>query len=298
MKKKEKKIAFKKSDYNYMTPDMPLIGWVWEFGRRSKEYQKYWFKGRRSAVPGMSDKISPFGHVYLNYDPSLKWSDLVEIYIRNITGLSKPYPVEAINLKWHSSEEPDPCTGETRRCKGSIDLATGTFYPREKPKGLLPYAKTDVINSYQKRTMKLSYERSAFQDNYHPLQHLSRNLGKENVVMFLVDISAPGSINNLLQPIKNEIFFWQKCLKFPKTRAAKTSKKNENKLIKEAKIWKSYLMVFDLKEQNELSFEEASTYLSEHFDTKNVEQYGTARKVNRHYDAANAMINGGFRKLL
>lgn len=58
------------------------------------------------------------------------------------------------------------------------------------------------------------------------------------------------------------------------------------------RIWKSYLIVFDLRQK--FSPREVSDILSEY----DPDTYGSEKVIERHYRAAEKMINGGHKKYL
>jgi hypothetical protein len=85
---------------------------------------------------------------------------------------------------------------------------------------------------------------------------------------------------------------WRKALKLSKTRSAKKPKKKANKLIKNARIWKSYLIVYDLIESGK-ALAKVSDILSVYDDS-----YLDERNIDNHYKNALAIINGGYRKYM
>ncbi|HAX98331.1 MAG TPA: hypothetical protein DCY12_05465 [Candidatus Atribacteria bacterium] len=133
-------------------------------------------------------------------------------------------------------------------------------------------------------------------DSKNPLvilvNHMSHG-NKEGLIMALIDISAPTSIDNILESLKKQLIEWRHTLKLPKTKNAKTPKKNKNSLIKDGPIWKSYLIVYDLIKEG-MSFKEAGDLLSGYGD----DIYFSEKNIERHYKAAEKMINGGYKKYL
>ncbi len=287
-KKKQKKIAFNLADYAYMD-EMPLRGWVWEFKRRSKEYRKFW----QEKGHFLRYQILPWA----NHNPKLKFCEIYgTIWDPRRQGVSKSYPVESVNLKWHSQQKPDTYTGKyLQKLPDRIDLETRKVIPATKT-DLLSYAETFVTDAGRQTTLSYSRQDEG-QDIFHPLARLRKNLGKENLVMVLVDLSAPIATKQMTATITKEIAYWRRRLKLPKSRAAKTYKKNKNNLVGNSQIWKSYLMIYDLIELNDLTYKAASDYLSQ-LDVFCVDHYGAERKVQQHYEAAKFLINGGFKALL
>ena len=141
------------------------------------------------------------------------------------------------------------------------------------------------------------YEGMRFEIDPPPYRRKPNNLLKhqidnQNVVMALIDISCPDSVDNILEKLKKELIKWRKLLKLPETRQPKMSKKNENLLIKNSKIWKSYLIVYDLV-QSGASYGDVSDVLSQ-YD----ELYISEKVVENHYKSAVKMIDGGYKKFI
>jgi len=293
MGKRKKEIEFNPADYEYMD-SMPLFGWIYEIKRRSKEYRDHYSIYKKDgvlnyiAVPSEDEDIL-FEDDYGAFDPNKKWSPI--LYAESERYLSGTEPVKFYNLKWANKIEvthnPDGRAEEESRITEEI----------------MPHAK--VIKRYQKKNNKLFLScNSEQQDKFgkyifltdHPFDAISDHMGKENIVMVLVDIAAPMSIDKMLVPIKQNLVAWRKRLKLPgsERRSPKILHgKTKNKLIGNAPIWKSYLIVYDLKEQEGLSFTEICKVL-EQFD----KFYNEETNVKRHYYTAVKLINGGYKKYL
>lgn len=240
---------FNLSDYDYLSSKTPLIGWIWEFARRSKEYQEYWAKYHELKTQIMSpsgssdylkliefaDEHGPFNMYFLKHkDPSEAWDNNNNSSFLWACGLSKSTPVEIVNLKY----------------------------------GPMPYYNAD------------------------PIEMLLPHIGKENILMALIDISAPRTVDELLSAIGKQISHWRKELNVKKVKAPKKQKKNRNKLIGDANIWKGCLIVYDIKQKHKkISYEDiANLFVS----INSIE----VKTIERYYNAANEMINGGYRKYL
>ena len=311
------KIGFNLSDYDYMDT-MPLAGWVWEFMRRSDEYNKFWRDNEGIPDFYVGDKI------WYGKAPSEKWttedSEYLGFSFYEVVSKFKPvdvtnmkfvavkdhYEPDYVRLKITSVEkakkilglsEPSPQKGTTSAEKFYQLLHEGALEPDE-------VKKSDRLE-LRKHS---SIEKSSESDGYgitqhlkyylfygypdHPFEKLSKVIGKRNVVMALIDASTPESIDNLLLTIKKELLFWRKRLRLQKVRDAKVPRKNKNELIKNAKIWKSYLIVYDLLKKG-ITPSEATGILSDYDD-----QYAELKIVIRHNDRANALINGEYKEYL
>ena len=280
-KKEKKKIEFNLADYDYMDNTRPLVGWVWEFMRRSDEYKKFWETGPRSEgykafwgdEAGNPDIFCVGDKRWVGKDPSEKWTneylELLDLSLHEVVSKSKP--VDVTNMRW--------------RLKGHYEFGR-TF-------DLDQYSSIKVSSDYDSEGIvthvtywMLHWEKS------HPFEKLRQVADRPNVVMALIDISAPESIKNFLSTIRTELLFWRKRLKLPKVKDAKVSKIKNNELIKKAKIWKSYLMVYDLL-NNGIKPAEATDILSKYDD-----KYSEMNTVIRHNERAKALINGGYKKYL
>ncbi len=248
----KKKAELNLSDYDYLDR-ISLLGWMWEFARRSKDFKDYYrnfepikAKGNYAQLMLFASENGPIGVFALDCkDPSEKWSDKDDITYNFACGLTKCTPVIIFNLD-------------------------------EYDRGFNIQKKQQFINNIP-----------------YPLREVSRHLGDKNIVMALIDISSGQSIDEILQTIKPRLVSWRKEFKLPKKRSAKTPKKNKNELIKKAKIWKSYLIVYDLIKAGMLH-KDASDKLSLHDE----ETYSSEKTIERHYKAAEKLINGGYREYL
>lgn len=283
-------VSFNIADYDYVD-DMPVEGWIWEFARRSKEYKQYWGKYKHLVTLEKMDlltlleaeeKESPFGANFMFWDPTDKWSDEYKDFFF-AKGASKCSPVEVINLMWCAIHDSKKIT-ELRISKGKTHKITSM-------PNIEKIRHADIHSSYDEEGMRILSYYPYYYGSLHPLQRLIPKLKNENYLMALIDISAPASIDDILKTLRPQLAQWRKKLNLPKIRDAKTSK-GKNRLIKNARIWKSYLIVYDLIGEG-MSYEAASNLLSG-YD----EDYGSEKTIGRHYKAAEKMINGGYKKYL
>lgn len=328
--KEKKKIEFNIADYDYMD-DMPLIGWVWEFMRRSDEYIKFWEIGPRSDgykvfwgdEAGNPDIFIVGDKRWMGKNPNEKWTseylEWLDPGLHEVVSKSKPVDVtnmmfsamkdqyeNDMSFKVTSVGKRNKILGlsESLPSEGTISasqfmelLSQGAIAPAVfKTSDRLRLIKhcsieesSDIDSEGITRQLKYCIMHD---DKSNPLEKLMNVNGKHNVVMALIDISAPENIDKILATVKKEILFWRKRLKLQKPRCAKVSKKNKNELIKNAKIWKSYLMVYDLL-NNGITPSEATKILSKYDD-----HYSEMNTVIRHSIRANALINGGYKEYL
>jgi hypothetical protein len=279
--KEKKKIEFNPSDYDYMDK-LPLLGWVWEFARRSSTQQNYWTEyqqlhkefseGRMSylTLGDFIEKNGPIGIYHLDsLNPSWKWDNQNNNSFTWACGLSTVYPLEVVNLAFK----------EPLRIHNRVEAA---FNPE----------KNEIVLSYQDE--KTTDE--------HPLTIVQRNLMKENIMMALIDISAPMSVDDMLKLLKPHLVQWRKAVGVH-VRGAKTPKKNQHQLLQKARIWKSYLIVYDLVQQCLLDNDEKVKGASCYKEVSNTlskfeESYSEEKTIENHYKAAEKMINGGYKKYL
>lgn len=283
--KKEKDLKFNTSDYDYLD-DLPIEGWIWEFIRRSKDYKDFYRKWelcqrRISKVGRKAGKDTALLDEYLsNYYPyAIVNPDEKNLYsydpLLHYGKMSKVTPVKTTNMKY--------------------GLATNKIAEA----CVIPHPLIKRIAKNQQRvyyTVKYPPVVGDYPDNYfrwyHPIEVLFTHQGQENLIMTLIDISSPGSIDSLLEELKASLIEWRKALKLPKARSPKAGKKRRNVLIRDAKIWKSYLMVYDLITA-EGSIEKASNVLSGYDDF-----YSESKNIENHFNRATALINGGYKKFI
>lgn len=120
----------------------------------------------------------------------------------------------------------------------------------------------------------------------HPLDTLRHEIGKESIAMALINLDANKA--DILRIVEDKLDEWKKALKIAPKRAAK---------ITEGKsIWKSYLMVYDMKNENDkLLFREIGSKL---YDCFHHARYENDRNVENYYKQAAALIDGGYKTLL
>jgi len=242
--KREKEIKFNPADYEYMDK-MSLEGWIWEFMRRSEEHQKYWSEYKvmkdkynkneisfeelwkfkeNSEFFKINQNLRSYIYHFSENNPLEKWDNKRDSHkdsmYRCLDGISKSYPVDVINLKWSSYSS----------------------------NGKLIAHENDNVPWYPGVTRD-------------PIGKLSQYIDNEKIVMALIDISAPMRSDEIAELLKTELVRWRKVLKVhvrdAKTQKKKKGEKNKeeekkeeekmkeegkiNLLVKDAKIWKSYL---------------------------------------------------------
>lgn len=243
---KEKRKRFDPHDYDYLNEDIPLVGWCWEFSRRSQEHKLYWKQYAALERKRKENKISDlevwefeqekgiFRNVLDTKDPDEKWDNR---YV-NHKGPSKSFPTSVINLKWRASWEPESVHAVKYLGKSSYRGFKGPFckvYINEAHYALNPYAEPEVGYDSKEKKRIITYKQDYV--SVHPIEEVVNNFGNENVVLALVDLSAPENIDALLSTLKRDFLFWRKTLNLPKNRDAKTLTKNKNALIGKSKIW-------------------------------------------------------------
>lgn len=290
--KKKKEIEFNPADYDYMD-SLSLAGWMWEIIRRSKEYRdfyKKWSKMIRKPFDKWNDNDNSLIEEYFEkYSPIFpKQPDDKRdwpLLLKNAKK-TKLSPIHVVNLGIGLGV--DAQHGERLKAKhpaiikktendGSSIYSVGRYEP------IIDNIYTNGNKAGECRSIPLIQ---------HPIQILYEYQGRESIVMALIDISASESIDEILKSLKQELLLWRKGLKLSKTRSAKTPKKKANKLIKNARIWKSYLIVYDLVDSGK-SLEEVSDVLSLSDDF-----YSDVKNVENHYKNALALLNGGYRKYM
>lgn len=283
--KKNKDVVFNPSDYAYMD-NMPLEGWIWEFIRRNDDYYWYYFdfeelknkNDKRGLVQLMDNNWDLANLPFQLKNPLDKWFEGEEI---RFDELSKFNPVDAVNLKWGVSNIQVSEGGKTVSLKESARVVY-----------LKPHADVFSLVRPEGEPKRLEFGQEYDIGNDHPFDLLLEQQGNENIIMALVDISAPESIDNILKELKSSLLKWRNALKLPKIKDAKTAKKNENLLIGNAKIWKSYIIIYDLM-SNGLSYKEVCNMLIDYDDSYKEEKF-----IERHLKAAEKIINGGYKKYL
>jgi hypothetical protein len=254
---KKKAVKFDPSEYDYMD-DMPLEGWIWEFVRRSDYYKE--FHPKVSKLQGSSKKkdiaeVTALFKEFLDihfplmplYPPDCKWSDVKLSPFGYHPHKTKLFPLKVVNLGIGY--------GVDRKYGEPISqLHPKITVKREEKNKRTVYIVDDYKSIEYSGLFKTKDGKSPvvidIPEIEHPVEMLRKNIGKVHMVMALIDISSPKSINDLLKSLKRELVYWRKTLKLPKTIAAKTSKKKKDLLSENSIIWKDYLMIYDLNLQN------------------------------------------------
>lgn len=268
-KKKGTEIKFDPADYAYMDkPDMTTEGWLWEFERRSDIYKRtysfYWkrwedykivlaeiSKRLRTKKISMTEsenrkkkaeeqyrdqwnkyvKENPRVNELLFFescffDPSKRWSEVDHVKAT----LSRANPVKIMNLKWGNKL---PLSGKVYhvKIKGKDFCVDMTEEPEPLPKVGFKVEGAKGILTYKLEPL-------------HPLDLLHEQLGKEEIIMAIINIKANDSVIRSL--LESDLDYWRKKLNISRTREAKKPKKKSTLLNRNASLWKDYLIVYDL----------------------------------------------------
>jgi hypothetical protein len=277
-KGKEKRgngLKFNPTDYDYMD-SLPMEGWIWEFIKRSTKYKDFNQKCEQNLKKGwQAGKDSALFKEYIdNFFPFFSWSsEDRSLLVRNV--ITKLNPIRIVNLEGIGFSKIGECGIPHPLIKKEKKKSSKVYYILD-----YPLIQGDSLDG------DYHYERD------HPIELLFRNQGRKNILMVLIDLSTPGSVDELLKKLSIELLGWRKALRLPETRSPKTDRQKKNILVKKAKIWKSYLMVYDLIAAG-CSINEASDMLSE-CD----EFYSGPKNIENHFKRATALINGGYKKFV
>lgn len=326
--KKTSRINFNPSNYDYIDESMPLSGWIWEFMRRSQEYRDAYesFQYMNSStnrlcpqcqkvISNDANKFNPFWGI----NPNQPWSDAMKPtpWVGQPI-LNKINPVIVVNMKKGSglinipkrqSVEVDFLPVKKQESQPEQDVKTwqGNYGERdtyiidgphctERREAKNYWVITHGPDGTERR--EPAYEGGDYIHIDHPLELVYRNQGRENVLMTLIDVSAPGAARELAGNIEREITSLRMKLG-PRKRAAQRTDKKINKLIGKADIRKSYLIVFDLITGwpkltiQPRTREEVSSVLS----VIEEDFYATIENIKNHYNEAASLVNGGYRQL-
>jgi len=312
-KKKEIEIIFNPTDYAYMD-EMILEGWLWEFERRSdaykeaySSYEKIFFNDHNIALVAIGKKLyakkipikkaeeekkkaeeqcdkkwnkyvkeNPLVNELMFFescffDPSKNWSEVDQVS----TGLSRANPVKVINMKW-GNKLPPPS-------KVYYVKINGKDFPFDTTKKPEPFTKADVKVKGGKVILTYDY------NNRYPLDLLRKQIGKENILMALIDISASNKEKDILQTLDSLIDKWKKDLKIKTAKSLRKQHETDRR--------KSWLMVYDLKTANKkLSYTDIGNKLYRHFE--NNHEFTLPRNIGNYFKEAEKMIDGGYKNLL
>jgi len=314
-------------EYEYMD-DMPLKAWMWEIIRRSNDYRVFYEKWYEYVQKPANDKTYTDKNIWKEYLekyspifphhpnrkagwPLTEWSDKEEwpslILGKGVTKL-RPFLTANLAIGFGiDTQHGDPIKSRHPAIvKKERDFQPGRYILFEKkPECPSDHLERDNRTTYtvedypplgpEKWSEQPNGKMIWFQ-NYplieHPIEILYAHQGMENVVMTLIDLSVPESIDSILKSLKEELLLWKKILKLSNKRSPKSPKKKSNKLINKARIWKSYLIVYDLVTAGK-SFNAVSEILSMIDDF-----YSDVKNIENHYKDALALINGGYRKYM
>jgi len=301
-----KEMDFNPADYDYMdSMASEVIGWLWEFERRSKAYKEayseYVLKGNFGYLENNPSANRLLFLEDCQYDPSKKWSEVEQV--RSVSP-SKTNPLKVINLKWR------------------VDFSSPVKKLKKKPSDYLKeeYEKHNIKINFKNDDLPESSEiNSVFTDDgkqypleeypkiqrqlingkviltcdfKHPFSTFFWQLGKENVVMALIDISATQTKIN--ESLEIELDKWRKALNIKPQKAPRREFDEYEVLIKKANKWKSYLIVYDLiGEKKQISYKKITFKLQEF--GKN---YSNEKNIENYYKKAKKLINGDYKKLL
>jgi len=258
--KEKEKQKFNSADYEYLNEDIPLLGWAWEFERRSEAYRKAYreFSSLDLNEQFLEDPsvkelffLEPF-----NWDPNKTWPEVSE----GIKALhvNKSEPVRVFNLKW----------------------------------------KDVKINSEQAKVKRRSGKNSitfSYVRGYtgHPFAELYKEMGREDIVMALITLSRPNK--KIIEDLERVIEKWRKLLKINVVQTPTVTKEKENKILKDAPHWAECLLIYDFIISNYDSFLREKT-----LSFKKVQSelgWISEDTIGSRYKTAKEMIEGGYKSL-
>jgi hypothetical protein len=319
--KEEEKIKFNPDDYAYMD-SMPLEGWTWEFIRRNCDYRKYYTNYCSELKKPLHERIYSFLHHFgmdvnrNNYYPLPEEKFLT---IKGDVAYGIPNPdITFDDFQRHYSEkrkehlrvhEEFLKIGNLKEYLEKKSIFANGKNPKEYREELEIYLKENCMpiilkskivkarkfnNHYLNRYKQLSNKKDIFKDTDFTSYcvHTLFTLAPADVEDTLyLGISLSAKKDDIIREIARILKYQKKPIKI---KSPKSQKKNKNPLIGKSKIWKSYLIIYDLiKRERGMSFKDASDILSE-YD----ESYAGEKVIERHYKAAEALINGDYKKFL
>jgi len=146
------------------------------------------------------------------------------------------------------------------------------------------------LNEYRQLNDKGTLHENADFRSYC-VHHLLSLVPKDVEDTLYLGISLSAKKDDIIQEIERILKYQKKPIKI---KSPKSQKKNKNLLIGKSKIWKSYLIIYDLiRRERRVSFKDASDVLSQ-YDLA----YAGEKVIERHYNAAEALINGDYKKFL
>ena len=285
--KKRIQPVFNPGEYDYLNDKIPLLGWIWEFERRSEAYCRAFNELKKGEEPKEGDELF---FISQDIDPSCNWTEVKKMQPSHIC---KSVPVKVFNLNWqYPMKEVKKSSSEIEKKYEHDAVVKKVFRDRGKKYHMGHHAAVKKV--YKDNVVIFSHYR---EHGMHPLNELVKEMGKENVVMALVDLSAPNSA--IFEALGSEFDKWRKSVSIKK-KTSPTIAKNLNerkKLLKSSAVWAECLAIYDFIRSNQdsfvkgdiVSFRKVSQALMLSIPEKTVE--------NR-YKTAYRMIEGGEYKTL
>ncbi|MBF0542306.1 MAG: hypothetical protein HQK91_12755 [Nitrospirae bacterium] len=307
--KKDEVVAFNPADYAYMD-NMPFMGFIYEIIRRKdgakQQFEIYW---KDDEKPELKEEAFQFFYPIPMINPDLKWSELPEKQ-RNIIGKniittdnSDEYPAKLITLNMGIAK----------------DRYKDKTYEYPPIKSIISDAciETYEVYKYYPPIVRVYDDPQTIPNIDYPFDVLSSYYGKKNIVMALIDISAPYEFEELTKLLRKELNYWKEKadvkkrksprkadyeIEYGKKIAKDDNKKKSSNPIKSDKqaappLWKFYLIVYDLKKSNnKYSYENIITVINEKYpDFVRSE----SKTIKKYYKEADKLINkNGYKKHL
>jgi hypothetical protein len=299
----ERELQRIREKYAYMD-GMPLANWLWEMIRRSNDYKMFYEKWLKLHDKPLK-KWTVTDHEF--FDEHLKWycpffpkdpDEEGEPILNH--GISRLFPILTANLAVGFEIDDSGELVEVhhpRIFKGEKNPTQNSRVGKKAQGHPFGECKADKGTTYFVEDRPIppkgnGISLSTYSLEDQPIDILYQHQAMKNIVMALIDISAPENIDDILKSLKKQILFWKKTLKIQSKRSAKTPKKRSNKLLENASIWKSYLIIYDLVCAGK-SYNTISDVLSllDNF-------YSDVKNIENHYKNALALINGGYREYM
>jgi hypothetical protein len=329
--KNKKEIQFNLADYDYMDSSMRIEGWVWEFLRRNKNYirdyktviDKIMMADNNTSdglatVYSLREKINDRYRLRFMVYERLVVAKMLQrdIDMRDARSVRKGVDIKPSEIASILKGIPD----NKYKTFFYNSYNTVVFFPPD-PNMRWPEILRDYKNDYfsfdvhpiiantADGFLKSGCDITSDEGAYNILNSYLVHRNQDTTLYMSIDLSSHLNIEQITDKIRKEIVDKKKELGIEEIRLPKTPKsdKNEDKNKKvvnyilgtDAPIWKSYLIVYDLIREG-MSNKEAGTSLSTYDDSKAAaaDIYGAEKTIERHYKAAEKMINGGYKKYL